>query len=674
MNVTQMNRVANNLRILIMEMVEKANSGHPGGAMGGADFVNTLYSRFMVYDPADPNWISRDRFFLDPGHMSTMLYSVLALTGKYTIDDLKSFRQWDSVTPGHPEIDVARGVENASGPLGQGHAMAVGAAIAERFICAHFGEVWSHKTYAYISDGGVQEEVSQGAGRLAGTLGLSNLIMFYDSNNVQLSTKVDQVSVEDTAAKYRAWGWNVIEINGNDPEQIASALDKAHQEKERPTLIIGKTTMSLGVLAKDGSSMEGFVNTHGQPLSKAGADVDATLKNLGGDINDPWAIFDESKELYAQRNKELSKIVSERRAAQRRWAEEHPEDMAELNNWIEGKLPELDFDSIEYKPNSASRATSAAVLGFLAERVKNMIVSSADLCNSDKTDGFLKKSREIVKGDFGGGFMQAGVAELTMACVMNGIVLHGGMQAACGTFFVFSDYEKPAIRMAALMELPVNFIFSHDSFRVGEDGPTHQPIEHEAQIRLLEQMKNFNGKPAALVLRPADAAETVEAYRLAMNNQDSPSILILSRQDLKDLPGENRREQAKQMEKGGYVVMTAENPQVILVGNGSDASLLCEVYGALAAEGIPSRVVSVPSLGLFESQDEAYKKEVIPDGVKIFGLTSGLPSTLYPIMKGNWHVYGLNRFGASAPAKVLDDKFGYTVKNIFKNVKTFLEL
>lgn len=665
-------RGADNMRVLIAEMVEKAKSGHPGGAMGGADFVNVLYSSFLNYDPEDPSWFARDRFFLDPGHMSTMLYSVLALTGKYSIEELQGFRQWGSVTPGHPELEVERGVENSSGPLGQGHVMAVGCAIAERFLAARFGEVVEHKTYAFISDGGVQEEISQGAGRIAGNLGLHNLIMFYDSNEVQLSTKVNEVTSEDTAAKYRAWNWNVIEVDGTDPLAIAGALEAAREEKERPTLIIGHTVMARKVVAADGSSMEGFVNTHGQPLSAAGADLDKTIANLGGDPKDPWKIWEDVKKLYSDRAAELAEYAKTRKAAYAEWAAKNPEDAKTLQNWLDGNLPELDWSKVALKPNMASRASSAAVLSFLAEYVHNMIVSSADLANSDKTDGFLKKTRAMCKGDFGGAFLQSGVAELTMACICNGIALHGGLIAACGTFFVFSDYMKPAIRMAALMELPVKFIFTHDAFRVGEDGPTHEPVEQEAQIRLLEQMNNLSGEQATLVLRPCDSAETVESYRLALNNKKSPTVLIFSRQNLEDIPAADRAAEARKTEKGGYVVYDAPDAKVVLVANGSEVALAMHVAERLADEGVGARVVSVPSIGLFCRQPKSYRDEVIPSGVKMFGITAGLPAALYPVMKGDFKVFGMERFGASAPLKVLDEKFGYTIDNVLGKVKEFL--
>jgi transketolase len=667
-------RAANTIRVLAASMVEKAKSGHPGGAMGGADFVNVLYSKYIVTDPDNPTWIARDRFFLDPGHMSPMLYSVLALTGKFSIEELQQLRQWGSACPGHPEVDPARGIENTSGPLGQGHTMAVGCAIAERFLQARFGDVVAHKTYAFISDGGVQEEISQGAGRIAGYLGLKNLIMFYDSNRVQLSTMVDAVNREDVAAKYRAWNWNVLEVDGSDALAIADAIEKAQAEEERPTLIIGHTIMGKGCVTADGSNFESQCSTHGQPLSKSGADYNKTLENLGADPADPWKIPAEVAKLYADREAELRKIVAERHQKEAQWAKENPELAQQLQDYIDGKLPEIDYEAIAQKPNSATRNASAVVLGTLAENVKNMIVSSADLANSDKTDGFLKKTHQLMNGDFSGAFLQAGVAELTMAAIMNGIALHGGCIAACGTFFVFSDYMKPAVRMAALMELPVKYIWTHDAFRVGEDGPTHEPVEQEAQIRLMEELRNFAGKPSMLVLRPADAIETSVAWQMAMENKETPTALILSRQDIKDLPAAtgNRFQEAQGARQGGYVVMDTPHPKVVLVANGSEVSLLCEVAEKLSNEDIDCRVVSVPSIGLFEVQDDEYRSSVIPAGVPVFGLTAGLPSTLRGVVGPNGKVFGLDHFGASAPYKVLDEKFGFTVENITAQVLKFL--
>ena len=667
-------KAADNIRILAASMVEKAKSGHPGGAMGGADFVNVLYSKYLVTDPADPTWISRDRFFLDPGHMSPMLYGVLALSGKYSIEDLQQFRQWGSVTPGHPEVDPMRGVENSSGPLGQGHAMAVGAALAERFLVARFGEVWAHKTYAFISDGGIQEEISQGAARIAGYLGLSNLIMFYDSNDVQLSTDCNEVSSEDTAAKYRAWHWNVIEVDGTSADELSKALEAAIAETERPTIIIGKTIMGKGCVTAEGASFEGKCSTHGQPLSASGASYEKTIENLGGDVNDPWKIFPEVAELYAKREAELKAIAAERKAAQEAWKQANPEAAQKLQSYIDGKLPEIDYAAIAHKPNIATRAASADVLAVLGEKVGNMIVSSADLANSDKTDAFLKKVGAFKHGDFSGAFLHAGVAELTMASIINGLALHGGVWAACATFFVFSDYMKPAMRMAALMQLPVKYIWTHDAFRVGEDGPTHEPVEQEAQVRLLEELKNHAGRNSMLVLRPADAAETTVAWQMAMENTDTPTALILSRQNIIDVPSAtgNRYEDAQGARKGGYVVVKDENPDVVLVGNGSEVSTLVAANELLKAKGVKAQIVSIPSLGLYFNQDRAYRESVIPSNKPVFGLTAGLPSTLYRVVGANGKVFGLDHFGESAPYKVLDEKFGFTADKVASEIEKYL--
>ena len=676
MDLKKINRAADNIRVLAASMVEKAKSGHPGGAMGGADFVNVLYSQFLVTDPDDPTWFCRDRFFLDPGHMSPMLYSVLALAGHYTLDELQQFRQWGSVTPGHPEVDPARGVENTSGPLGQGHTMAVGCAIAEAFLRARFGGVVAHKTYAFISDGGVQEEISQGAGRIAGYLGLSSLIMFYDCNAVQLSTMVDAVDREDYAAKYRAWHWNVIEIDGNDPAAIADALVAANAETKRPTIIIGHTVMAKGAVDADGKPFEGHCSTHGQPLSKSGADYAATVRNLGADPADPWKIFPEAEDLYEERRRQLRQIVARRPEEYRRWADENVGDALTLKLYLDGVIPQIDYSAIVHKADISTRQASADVLAVLARKVGNMIVASADLANSDKTDGFLKQTHPLANGDFSGAFLHAGVSELTMACIMNGIALHGGVTGACGTFFVFSDYMKPAVRMSALMELPVKYIWSHDAFRVGEDGPTHEPVEQEAQIRLLEQISNFSGRPSMLVLRPADAAETSVAYRLAMENTHTPTALILSRQDIVDLPapqGMSRIEAAQAAEKGAYTVLPIANPDVVMVADGSEVSLLCAVAVLLEADGIRAAVVSAPSAGLFNSQPESYRLQVLPPDVPMFGLTAGLPQSLRMLDGFHGQVYGLTRFGASAPYKILDEKFGFTPDNIYRRVKAMLE-
>ena len=662
---------ADNIRILAASAVEKAKSGHPGGAMGGADFINVLYSEYLKYDPKNPAWVGRDRFFLDPGHMAPMLYSQLCLIGKFSLKELQQLRQWGSPTTGHPEFEIARGIENTSGPLGQGHVFAIGAAIAAKFLAAHTGNPTFEKEtiYAYISDGGIQEEISQGGARIAGTLGLDNLIMFYDSNDIQLSTETKDVMNEDTAAKYRALGWEVIEICGNDVDQIRQALDAAKKVEGKPTLIIGKCVMGKGALKADGTSYEANCKTHGAPLG--GDAYTNTIKHLGGNPENPFVIFDDVKEMYANRAKELEAICAERYAEEKAWADANPEKAAAQAEWFSGKAPKIDWSKCVQKDNDATRSASAACLGILAEQVPNMVCASADLSNSDKTDGFLKKTHAFTKGDFSGAFFQAGVAELTMACCCIGMALHGGVIPACGTFFVFSDYMKPAVRMAALMELPVKFIWTHDAFRVGEDGPTHEPVEQEAQIRLMEKLKNHHGKPSVLVLRPADAKETTEAWKLAMENMSTPTALIFSRQGIANLPEGNDYSLAA---KGGYIVGGSdENPDIILVATGSEVSTLVAGAELLRKEGVKVRIVSVPSEGLFRLQSKEYQLSVLPHDVKKFGLTAGLPVNLLglvPEAEGN--IWGLESFGFSAPYKVLDEKLGYTSENVYKQVKAIL--
>ena len=673
-DIKVLNHAADNIRILAASAVEKAKSGHPGGAMGGADFINVLYSEFLQYDPENPMWEGRDRFFLDPGHMAPMLYSQLCLIGKYSLEELKALRQWGSPTTGHPEFDITRGVENTSGPLGQGHAFAVGAAIAAKFLAAHTGNPTFEKEtiYAYISDGGVQEEISQGAARIAGTLGLDNLVMFYDSNDIQLSTETKEVMNEDTAAKYRALGWDVQEINGNDACQIHEAIEKAKAVKGKPALIIGKCIMGKGALKEDGSSYERNCKTHGAPLG--GDAYKNTVKNLGGDPENPFQIFPDVQEMYAQRAEELRKIAAERHAEEKAWAEQNPEKAEQLKDWFSSKAPVIDWSKCVQKDNDATRSASAACLSVLAEQVPNMICASADLSNSDKTDGFLKKTHALKAGDFSGAFFQAGVAELTMACCCIGMSLHGGVIPACGTFFVFSDYMKPAVRMAALMELPVKFIWTHDAFRVGEDGPTHEPVEQEAQIRLMEKLKNHHGQNSCLVLRPADAKETTVAWAMAMENMKTPTALILSRQNITNLPEGNDYEQAR---KGGYIVAGSdENPDVVMVATGSEVSTLVAGAELLRKDGIKVRIVSVPSEGVFRRQPLAYQQSVVPVGAKVFGMTAGLPVNLQGFLIGaapESKVWGLESFGFSAPYKVLDEKLGYTAENVYKQVCDMLK-
>jgi transketolase len=669
MNSEISKKAADNIRILSAAMVEKAKSGHPGGAMGGADFIHVLFSEFLNYDPNDRSWINRDRFFLDPGHMSPMLYSVLALTGSYTTDELREFRQWKSVTPGHPELDITRGVENTSGPLGQGHTMAVGAAIAGKFLVQRFGDRMKHNIYAFISDGGIQEEISQGAGRIAGHLGLNNLIMFYDSNNVQLSTTTNAVTSEDTTKKYQAWGWAVKTIDGNNHDEIRLALKEANAEKERPVLIVGKTIMGKGAVKADGTSFEHQVSTHGQPLSNAGASFEKTVENLGGDPQNPFIIFPEVEQYYKNINRQKTIYAQQQKTIQQEWETQNPQLSAKLKTFYSTEAPKIDFQAIKQKENDATRSASANILSIFAEQIENMIVMSADLANSDKTDGFLKKTKAFTKDDFSGAFLHAGVSELTMTSIANGMALHGGVIPVCGTFFVFSDYMKPAIRLAALMELPVKYIWTHDTFRVGEDGPTHQPIEQEAQIRLMEKLKNHKGNNSMLVIRPADAEETTVAWQMALENTKTPTALILSRQNISNIPGNNYN-RSLEMKKGAYIVSKdSGKPNVILIGNGSEVATLIEGAQLLRTKkGLKVQIVSVPSEGVFRNQSKEYQNEILPPNIPKFGLTAGLPVTLEGLTGENGMVSGLEHFGYSAPYKVLDKEFGFTGEAVYEKV------
>ncbi len=667
-------RAADNIRVLSAAMVEKANSGHPGGPMGGADFMHVLYSEFLNFDPTDMSWFARDRFYLDAGHMSAMLYSTMALFDKYSMEDLSSFRQWKSVTPGHPEVDFARGIENTSGPLGLGHAFGIGSAIAERFLAERFGKAVEHKTYIYISDGGIQEEISQGGGRIAGHLGLGNIVMFYDANDIQLSTEVDDVTTEDTAKKYEAWGWHVVTIPGNDHDALRKAIQECIDETSKPSLIIGKTLMGKGVRLEDDSMYEGKVELHGKPLGKSSASYEKTVEGLGGDIANPFQIFDDVKASYEEVIAGKIASAKARKAEIAKWEEANPELADKLSGFIARKLPDIDWKGIAQKPNQATRNASSAVLAHFADTVENMIVASADLSNSDKTDGFLKKTKAFSRGDFSGAFLQAGVAELTMSALATGMALHGGVIPVCATFFAFSDYMKPAIRVAALMEQPVIHVWTHDAFRVGEDGPTHQPVEQETQIRLLEKVKNHSGQNGFVALRPADSIETTVCWKIALENAHSPSGLILSRQNIKDLPAEDRYGEALNAAQGAYVIEDCDGtPDVILIANGSEVATLVDGAAILRERNnIKVRVVSVPSEGLFRNQTKEYQEKILSPGVPKFGMTAGLPTNLEGLVGADGSVWGLDHFGYSAPYTVLDEKFGFTGENVYIQVGKLL--
>ena len=462
---------------------------------------------------------------------------------------------------------------------------------------------------------------------------------------------------------------NVLNINGNDVTEIRQALDAALAEKERPTIIIGKCIMGKGARKDDNTSYERNCKTHGAPLG--GEAYRNTIKNLGGNPDDPFVIFNDVKNLYSARCTELKNIVAQRHAEEAMWAEQNVDLAKKEASWFTGKIEaDIDWNAIEVKSGMSTREASRAVLGELGKKVENLIVSSADLSNSDKTDGFLKKTHAFTANDFTGAFLQAGVSELTMACACIGMMLHGGVRAACGTFFVFSDYMKPAVRMAALMEVPVIFIWTHDAFRVGEDGPTHEPVEQEAQIRLMEKMKNHSGRNSMLVLRPADAEETTMAWQLAMKNLSTPTALLFSRQDIPALPVHD----SDGFAKGGYIVTEDEEPQVVLLASGSEVSTLLAGAQLLREEGIRLKVVSIPSEGLLRAQPKEYQETILPSGVRRFGMTAGLSCTIESLVGENGKVWGLDSFGYSAPYKILDRKLGFTAENVYEEVKSMLGL
>jgi transketolase len=461
-------------------------------------------------------------------------------------------------------------------------------------------------------------------------------------------------------------------------EEIYWALEEARKEKEKPFLIIGKTIMGKGALTVDGESFERQVSTHGMPLGAAGASLERTIVGLGGDPQQPFTTFPEVMDHFEKVLKDKAEDARRRKSLQQAWANENPGQAEKLDAFLSGNPPDIDYSKIIQKENTATRGASGTVLAYFAEHVENMIVASADLSNSDKTDGFLKKSKAFTRHDFSGAFLQCGVSELTMSALANGMALHGGVIPVCATFFVFSDFMKPAVRLAAMMELPVKYVWTHDAFRVGEDGPTHQPVEQEAQIRLMEQLRNHSGNRSILVLRPADAAETTVAWKMAMENTKTPTALILSRPNIPDIPafaGSDRFTDALQSQRGAYIVHhAAGTPDIILVGNGSEVSTLLEGARKLeAGKGLRVQVVSAISEGLFREQDGAYQKEVIPDNIPLLGLTAGLPVTLAGLVGANGRSIGMESFGYSAPYKVLDEKLGFTSDNVYNQAISYLE-
>lgn len=654
----------NTIRFLSVDAVQKAESGHPGMPMGAASMAYVLWQRYLKHNPRHPKWFDRDRFVLSAGHGSMLLYSLLHLTGyDLSMEDLKQFRQWGSKTPGHPENDITPGVETTTGPLGQGIATCVGMAIAERFLAAHFNEpsfeVVNHFTYAIVSDGDLMEGISHEAASLAGHLGLGRLICLYDDNKISIDGSTELAFTEDVGKRFEAYGWQVLYVeDGNDLAAIDRAIAEARADLSRPTLIAVRTVIGFGSPHKQGTS-----SAHGEPLGED--EVVAAKQNLGWPTDKHFFVPDEVYEHMRQ-------AVTRGEEEERRWnelmtryAQSHPAKAKKLRDWYEGKLPEGWEDVLpEFAAGEklASRASSGKVLGVLAPKLGNLIGGSADLTPSNKTD--VKGRSDFQKDNYRGEYFRFGVREHGMAAAMNGMALHGGVRPYGGTFLIFSDYMRPSVRLAALMHAPSIFVFTHDSIGLGEDGPTHQPIEQLMSLRAI---------PNLVVLRPGDANEVAQAWRAAILNQNGPTAFALSRQNLPTLD-RTKYASAEGVLKGAYILSdSAGTPDIILIATGSELQHIVAAGETLASEGVKVRLVSMPSWELFEAQPESYRNEVFPPEVKKriaieAGVTLGWERYVGP----EGRIIGIDHFGASAPAGILMEEFGFTAENVLKQARELL--
>ncbi|WP_210610110.1 transketolase [Priestia flexa] len=654
------------IRTLSIDAIEKANSGHPGMPMGAAPMAYTLWTKFMNINPSNPDWFNRDRFVLSAGHGSALLYSLLHLAGyDLSIDDLKNFRQWGSKTPGHPEYGHTAGVDATTGPLGQGIAMAVGKAMAERHLAETYNkeglEIVDHFTYGICGDGDLMEGVSAEAASLAAHLKLGRLVVLYDSNDISLDGDLDRSFSENVEDRFKAYGWQVIRVeDGNDLAELSNAIEAAKEDLSRPTLIEVKTTIGYGSPNHAGTS-----GVHGAPL---GADETKLTKEAYSwtfeeDFYVPEEVYAHFKATIAdegaKKEKEWNDVFAQ-------YKEKHPELAAQFELAVQGKLPEgweQQLPVYETGSSLATRASSGEVLNAVAQAVPQFFGGSADLAGSNKT--MIKGAEDFTAKAYSGRNIWFGVREFAMGAALNGMALHGGVKVFGGTFFVFSDYLRPAIRLAALMKLPVTYVFTHDSIAVGEDGPTHEPIE---------QLPSLRAMPGLSVIRPADANETAAAWRLSLESTDTPTALVLTRQNLPTLEGTNETAY-EGVSKGAYVVSKAgkEQADALLLATGSEVSLAVEAQKALEAEGISVAVVSMPSWDRFEKQSAEYKESVIPKSVKKrlgIEMASTLGWERYVGDEGQ--VLGINHFGASAPGETIMKEFGFTVENVVARVKSML--
>jgi len=643
---------------LVMDMVRKANSGHSGGPMSSADFAHILFTEYLNFNPNDPEWFNRDRFVLSAGHESALLYAMLIQIGWLDMKDIQSFRQLHSRTPGHPEVEIP-GVEATTGPLGQGFGMAVGMATAESILRGQFSELVDnadalvgHYTYVLASDGDFQEPITLGAGSMAGHWGLSRLIVYYDSNNAQISGKVDRSDSTNYALVFEGFGWHVQEIDGHNHDQIREAIEKA-QVVDRPSLIIGTTLMAQG-----SATMEGDHETHGAPLPQE--EIDATKEELGLPEEKfylPKVVVDYFQSRFAELRELVSKWDEDLKAAN-----ENADFEALWKIAINEILPEISYPEFELGSSLATRKAFGATLDKFAEQVPSIIGGSADLEPSNYTGNFAKKYGDFSRENRTGRNLAFGVREFPMAAALNGMALHGGVIPFGGTFLVFADYERPALRLAAIQHCGVIHEFTHDSFYVGEDGPTHQPIEH---VMALRAIPNFN------VFRPADAKETAVCFRLAMDQKETPNALLLTRQGVQIL--ELKMDSIVDgVSKGAYAVMDHENPELVFLATGSEVSLAIEVAKSMNDKRI--RIVSMPCWEIFEGQSDEYKISLIPDrGAMKISMEAGITHGWEKYIGPNGLSIGINHFGASAPGKNLAQEFGFTAEQVEVKIRDHLK-
>ena len=655
----------NAIRTLSIDAIQKANSGHPGLPMGAAPMAYTLWTEFMTHNPKNSKWFNRDRFVLSAGHGSMLLYSLLHLSGyKVSMDDLKNFRQWGSNTPGHPEVLDTDGVEMTTGPLGQGISSAVGMAMAEAHLASVYNKtdfpIVDHYTYALVGDGCLMEGVSHEAASLAGHLGLGKLIVLYDSNDISLDGDLDKSFSENVAQRFAAYGWQVLRVDdGNDVNEIRSALKKAKENTNQPTLIEVKTVIGYGSPNKAGSSA-----SHGSPLGEE--EIKLTKQNYNWDYEPfyvPEVVYEDFREKIGKKGEQAEKAWEE---LFNKYKEAYPEEAKSFKRAINGELPENWVEALPtYEPGTsfATRDSSGQVLNAIAKAVPNFIGGSADLASSNKT--MINGAADLSKENFAGRNIWFGVREFAMAAALNGMALHGGLKVYGGTFFVFSDYLRPAVRLSALMKTPVIYVWTHDSIAVGEDGPTHEPIEHLASYRAM---------PGLSLIRPADANETQAAWRLALESNDKPTALVLSRQSLPTLEG-TKEKAYEGVKRGAYVVSDSEKetPDAIIIATGSEVQLAVRAQQVLKEKGIDVRVVSMPSWDRFEEQPQSYKDSVLlPQVKKRLAVEMASPFGWERYVGSEGDILGISTFGASANGEKLLEEFGFTVENVVKRVEGLL--